>query len=443
MISNKDYSQIIEICASQGAVRDEVLKNHDDNLWWPLSVKDWRTRMLVAGLSTRVSYQMIDVFQNVVNALNAFSYEEIMMMHGNEFRAIIKPLGLIELRTKFYYSFKDFIKNLEDNKIDINIMSHNTLIQLLQDSVFGAGYKVAQCCSLYAQGYHCGIMPVDSGMAQMLCPCIGLSAPNSSYGHEILRKQLEALTAQIDCRQIANKIGYGSLKLPVNKNLTWWVHLVLIYFKRLFCNAHKPDLCPLRNHYLTKKIVGQMCPKQKNEKSLGGINNIIIEGIDGVGKTTTSDMLCEVGFAKLHAKYHPRHKNLYAFYDDTLEAKDSLKRFVLDRTFISEIVYGPVLRGKNRLAKEQTRNLLQKLKKQGSFYVYFYAPLEVLLARRPDQQKLLLENYSALMEEYDFVSKLVSQYIPVMKINTAENNEKKRFLQIMGFEFPEELKVNN
>ena len=35
-------------------------------------------------------------------------------------------------------------------------------------------------------------------------------------------------------------------------NATWFCHLVLIYYKRYFCNKHNPENCPLRNHVEVK-----------------------------------------------------------------------------------------------------------------------------------------------------------------------------------------------
>jgi len=433
MISTKDYLNILRVCASQEAVKKAVFQNYNNNLWWPLSIRDWRIRMLIAGLSLRVSYRMIETFRKVVNELSSYTYEEISLMNRDKFKSIVRPIGLIKLRVRFFLSTLDFVNYVERNKLDIYSMSHDELINLLRDKVFGIGYHGAQCCALYILGYHCGIMPVDSGMKRLFCPCIGLPAPNAPYGYEILRKQLENLTRSIDYNQIAVKEGYEYLNLRESKQLAWWAHLVLIYYKRFFCNKSRPDLCPLKNILATKEIIGQMCPKK--HKEVGGIKNVVIEGINKVGKTTLAEMFYSIGFKKSHADYHRRIKNLYLFYKNFLERKPRTKRFVLDRTFISEAVYGPVLREKSRLSEIQLESLLKKLKEQNTILVYLYAPLGVLLERKSDQQYELQKYYSGLTKAYESVIAIVRKYIPVIKIDSNKNNPAQIFSQITGFEF--------
>jgi endonuclease III len=124
-------------------------------------------------------------------------------------------------------------------------LPNDQLIDLIAKGVSGVGYKVAQCCVLYAKGYHCGVIPLDSGMRDKLSLCIGLAVPKTPVGHEFMRKKLERMVAEIDCYEIAVKTGYQQLKLPQDRPLTWWTHLVLIYYKRLYCNHPKPP-CPLR-----------------------------------------------------------------------------------------------------------------------------------------------------------------------------------------------------
>ena len=57
----------IEIMASQPEVKDAVIKSHDNNPWWPKDVDDWRMKMLIAGLSTRVSFRMLGSYIKTIN----------------------------------------------------------------------------------------------------------------------------------------------------------------------------------------------------------------------------------------------------------------------------------------------------------------------------------------------------------------------------------------
>ena len=80
MITSEKLKRILAICSSDESVKEEVVKNHDNNLWWPTDIADKRMRLLIAGLSTRISYNMIATYQQVVAKLNKHSYEEIIKM---------------------------------------------------------------------------------------------------------------------------------------------------------------------------------------------------------------------------------------------------------------------------------------------------------------------------------------------------------------------------
>ncbi len=122
--------------------------DNNEHLRWSLEVEDYRKRLLIAGLSTRISYNMIDSYRKVINDLNSYTYDEIKNMMKDEIINIIKGLGLSNARYKYLSSIIDFIEKYD--------------------------------------------------------------------------------------------------------NATWFCHLVLIYYKRYFCNKHNPENCPLRNHVEVK-----------------------------------------------------------------------------------------------------------------------------------------------------------------------------------------------
>lgn len=236
--------RILDICSSLEDVKRDVIKNHDNNLWWPLDIEDNRKRLIIAGLSTRISYNMIDTYRKVIEILDGFSYEEISEMTDVEIIEIIKPLGLSNARLKYVRSMIDFINKYQS---DISNMDNNVLIDLIAKNVNGASYKVAQCCVLYINDYHCQIMPVDSGMKDMTLPCLGFNSQKAGIGHEYARKELESVIDGLNLGSLIEKNGYDDkITLPEEKSYTWWAHLVLIYYKRHYCNKHKPDDCPIK-----------------------------------------------------------------------------------------------------------------------------------------------------------------------------------------------------
>lgn len=247
MITSEKMKRILTICSSDENVKAEVVKNHDNNLWWPMDITDKRMRLLIAGLSTRISYNMITTYQQVLTNLNKHSYEEIIIMDDECLAEIVSPLGLLNARMTYIKSMINFIENFYN---ELDKYSNEKLIELISKNVHGASYKVAQCCVLYLRGYYCGVMPVDSGMKDILLPCIGFTKRNGSIAHEVLRKELEEIVKKLELESIVNKNGYSELiTIPKNTPFTWWSHLVLIYFKRFYCNKHKPDLCPLCKEY--------------------------------------------------------------------------------------------------------------------------------------------------------------------------------------------------
>jgi len=240
-----EHIRAIEIMASQPEVKEAVIKSHDNNPWWPKDVNDWRMKMLVAGLSTRVSFRMLGSYIKTINNFLTHSYEEIKKASDDELKIMLKPLGLPDTRIKFIRSMSKYIDN-KLTSIDIKNISSSKIISDIAKNVDGASYKVGQCCVLYAKGYYCGIMPVDSGMKDMLAPCLGYKTGKTAVAHELVRDQLEKFTKDYNWLEIATKLGYDThITLPQDKPLTWWVHLVMINYKRHFCNNRKPDECPL------------------------------------------------------------------------------------------------------------------------------------------------------------------------------------------------------
>ena len=241
-MTKEEIRKILSICSSMPDVKKDVFKNHDNNMWWPLEIEDYRKRLLIAGLSTRISYNMINSYRKVIEELNSYSFEEIKNMSEEELINIIKGLGLANTRYKYLNSMIKFIETYDD---ELQEKSDDELIKLIADKVNGASYKVAQCCVLYLRGYYCGIMPVDSGMKDVELTCFGFDEYKNAIGHDILRKQLQELVNFNDMEAIIKANGYDDLNIPDYNNATWWAHLVLIYFKRHYCNKHNPNECPI------------------------------------------------------------------------------------------------------------------------------------------------------------------------------------------------------
>lgn len=244
-ISKERLYNVLDICSQDETVKQNVIKNHDNNLWWPVNVEDYKMRLLISGMSTRVGYTMINSYVKVINKMIEIGYDEIITYTEEQIKDVIRPLGLLNARYKYIASMITFIEKYKDNIFNIKT---DELIALVNKEVNGASYKVGQCCVLYLKGYYeSGVMPVDSGMKDMFLPCIGFNEQKGAIGHEILRNDLENLINELDLKTLIKKNGYfDKITIPDNNVLTWWAHLVLIYYKRAYCNKHKPNECKIK-----------------------------------------------------------------------------------------------------------------------------------------------------------------------------------------------------
>jgi len=231
--------------AEEPSVKAVVEANHDENRWWPTRVKDWRLRMAVAGWSGRVSYNMVSTYADVVVEADRLGFDHLVAMPDRELAELVRPLGLAAARVHYFRSLAAFLENIEASGPDPLTSDTDAFIRLFADKVRQASYKVAQCATLYARGYHSGIIPVDSGMVSKLAPRLGMHFGRGAIAHEQMRRTLEACADDRadGYRKLVSRLNYA-VTLPDEGPPTWWIHLSLIYFKRLFCNRPSPRLCP-------------------------------------------------------------------------------------------------------------------------------------------------------------------------------------------------------
>lgn len=412
--------EVLDQCSQQPSVRKEVLKNHDDNLWWPKSVVDWRLRMILAGWSTRISYNMVSTYQAVVSSANRFGYERLAILSDKDLYELVSPLGLFNARREYLRSICSFITSLEAKQLEPKQLENDTLIELIASDVKGASYKVAQCAALYAKGYHCGIFPVDSGMRTILGRCLGIDLPKRPIAHEQMRYRMEGLLNERPniYRELAITNGYSQLSLPDNLAPIWWAHLVLIYFKRLYCNKKKPNNCPLKDRHKVSRCLGAMCHPET--PSPGGHRYALLEGVDRAGKTTIANLLETVGYNIVHSQYKPDHTDIEQHYSGLF--KNAIEPTVFDRSFISEIPYGKTLRGGSRLSSGAFRRLLELLALKGSVVIFINEPSDLIKERLLDERidhGNLLSNLDELIASYQSCMKDISKFLPVYQIRPS------------------------
>lgn len=146
---------------------------------------------------------------------------------------------------------------------------------------------------------------------------------------------------------------------------------------------------------------------------------IIIEGLDGVGKTTLVDYFVKLGMKKYHFDYDKKNMDLFSKYIDVL--KEDTDILVFDRSFISEMVYGPVMRHNCKLTFEQYIKLLEEYKKHNASIIYLTSPKEILLSRRSEDledYEIIEKHYEELNSKYDEIMYYSSNYIDVLKYDS-------------------------
>lgn len=418
-LSSDSLFRAVSVCAALQDVRDEVLRNHDDNRWWPRAVSDWRLRMIIAGWSARVSYSMVGTYRSVIYRADTKGYDALVDMPDDEALELVKSIGLAASRVRYMRSVIAYLESSGMTKEKLDTTPNDVLVKDFAGSVNGAGYKVAQCAVLYAKGYHCGIFPVDSGMKEMLGPCLGIQLPSGPISHEIMRRKIEILIRErsAEYRQLAFNLGYGSLSIPDEVPPIWWVHLVLIYFKRQYCNRHTPQLCPLRRSALTAIRTGSMCAPDRPTK--GGTYNIVLEGVDRVGKSTIASTLAADGYSIVHSGFKADHTDIVNHHMNLVRVTSPT---VLDRCFISEEVYGPVIRGASRFRREEFSLLAQALADNHFCVIYVEESVEKILERlsadRSDHEEVI-KHLPALLKRYNDVLSDLARFVPVIRISPS------------------------
>jgi endonuclease III len=410
--------EAVRECCGFEEVREEVEKNYNNNRWWPTTVLDWRLRMLVAGWSTRVSYAHIVHYEAVVQKTNNLGWEGLQRLTESELRDLVRPLGLPASRLQYFYSLRAFIERIPSFS-EFSETPHAEIIDRLAREVDGSGYKVAQCAVLYAKGYHCGIIPVDSGMVEMLQPLIPVRLPQAAIAHDILRKWLEDIVAarSRDLHSIAATCGYN---LGIAKEIapTWWVHLVLIYYKRIHWNK-RHLIGPFRRLKQPAENEEDNTPGLEVSKGTGlaRLPSIVLEGVDGSGKTSLARSFEDMGYTRIHSPLTPQGEDLFQKYE-SLICGIGRGPMILDRCFISELVYGRTIRSGSRLSTEQCAYLLNLLADRAFVVFHLEEEPEVLAARRPDTDIGVLRT---LIQGYrEFFASELGKIMPVYYLRPSQ-----------------------
>ena len=106
---------------------------------------------------------------------------------------------------------------------------------------------------------------------------------------------------------------------------------------------------------------------------------IVLEGCDGVGKTTVAARLVDAyGYARVHSGRTPDGVDLASRYRTILARPGKL---VLDRSFVSELVYGPLQHGRSRISIAEAASLASIIAEREGVLVHLTGQPEEIAAR--------------------------------------------------------------
>lgn len=158
---------------------------------------------------------------------------------------------------------------------------------------------------------------------------------------------------------------------------------------------------------------------------------VIVEGIDGTGKTSIVTELKNRGLKNVSYNYDKKTQSFATKYFNI--DLDTVKEGVSDRSFISEVAKGNLVRGICRLSDDEYEKLLEYYGSFGTIIIYLKANKDVLLERRKDDFddfKMISELYDAIDSRYDEVINIAKKYIKVYTFNTSKTTVNEIMAQI-------------
>jgi thymidylate kinase len=113
--------------------------------------------------------------------------------------------------------------------------------------------------------------------------------------------------------------------------------------------------------------------------ALAGFEVVVLEGCDGTGKTTLAAALASAhGHTIVHSDRTPDGTDLARRYTEILATPGKI---VLDRCFISELVYGPLYHGRSRITLPAAGDLARVVEARGGVLVHLTGDPGIIEAR--------------------------------------------------------------
>lgn len=145
---------------------------------------------------------------------------------------------------------------------------------------------------------------------------------------------------------------------------------------------------------------------------------IIIEGADGAGKTTLAQKIKDqTGYLMMHRTQPKTEEDKKRMMDEYMQVIKAGKNCIFDRSWYSEMVYGPVMRDESVITYLQMYELERMLAKHGALVIYCTAPEATLWKRclkRGEDYITSPDTFHAICTGFDKLMYDVPHYIPVL-----------------------------
>lgn len=144
---------------------------------------------------------------------------------------------------------------------------------------------------------------------------------------------------------------------------------------------------------------------------------IILEGPDGSGKTTLANLISkQTGYQLLHRTQPKTEEDKKRMMDEYIQVMKSGKNLIMDRSWYSEMVYGPVMRDASVITYPQMYELERLAAKYGAIVIHCTAPESVLwkrCLRRGEDYITKRETFHEICMGFDQLMHAVPHLIPV------------------------------